>query len=119
MTKLELLPIYTALDSSAKARFLAVLSHQFTVYMRENYDESIASDQRIKRLMGANELQHHLSSELRHHLDEDINRYPNEVLLDILFEKAHYYQLSNELQAALIYTAKRFGGKAHTSAFAN
>ena len=109
MTESELIQIYTALDSSAKARFLAVLSHQLTVYMRENYGESIANDERIQRLMGANELQHHLSSELRHHLDEDVNRYPDEVLMNILREKAHYYHLSNELQAALIYTAKRFG----------
>lgn len=119
MTNLELLQIYSALDSSIKPRFLAVLSHQLTVYMRENYDESISGDQRIKRLMGANELQHHLSSELRHHLDEDVNRYSDEVLMNILHEKARYYHLSNELQGALIYTAKRFGDEAHTSTFMN
>src|SRR5215468_6224288 len=108
MTKSELLQIYTVLDSSAKARFLAGVLHQLTVLMRENYNESIDSGKRIKRLMGANELQHHLSSELRHHLEEDAKRYPDEVLLNILLEKADYYQLPNELQAALIDTAKSF-----------
>ncbi|GGA57141.1 hypothetical protein GCM10011507_05590 [Edaphobacter acidisoli] len=115
MTKLELLQIYANLDSWAKARFLAVLSHQLTIRMRESYDESIASDQRIKLLMGANELQHHLSSELRHHLEEDTNRYPDEVLMNILLEKAQYYQLSNELQGSLIHTANKFGDSARTS----
>jgi hypothetical protein len=108
MTKLELLQIYTGLDSSAKARFLVALSHQLTIRMRENYDESIDSDKQIKRLMGANELQHHLSSETRHLLEEDTKRYPDEILLNILLEKAHYYYAPNELQEALIYTAKKF-----------
>jgi hypothetical protein len=108
MTKSQLLQTYTALDSPAKARFLAVLSNQLTVFMREEYDESLDSARRIKRLMGANELQHHLSSELRHHLDQDTNRYPDEVLLNILLEKAQYFELSNQLQQALIGTAKKF-----------
>jgi hypothetical protein len=108
MTKLELLQIYTVLDSPTKARFLAALSHQLTICMRENYDESIDRDKRIRRLMGANELQHHLSSETLHLLEEDTKRYPDEVLLNILLEKAHYYQMPNELQGALIDTAKRF-----------
>jgi hypothetical protein len=105
MTKSQLLQTYTALDSPAKARFLAVLSNQLTIFMREEYDDSA---RRIKRLMGANELQHHISSELRHHLDQDTNRYPDEVLLNILLEKAQHFELSNQLQQALISTATKF-----------
>lgn len=76
--------------------------------MREEYDESLDLIRRVKRLMGANELQHHLSSELRHFLEEDTNRYPDEVLLNILLEKARHYELSNQLQQALIRTTKIF-----------
>ncbi len=108
MNKSQILQIYTALDSTAKARFLAVLSHQLTILTRGDYDEGIDCATRVKRLMGSNELQHHIISELRHHLDEDPNRYPDEVLLNILFEKAQYYGLSNPLQHALIATVKRF-----------
>jgi hypothetical protein len=107
MTKSQLLQAYTVLDSTAKARFLAVLSNQLTVFMREQYDESLDCAVRTKRLMGANELQHHISSELRHHLDGDLDRYPDEVFLNILLEKAHYYVLSSELQQALVATTKR------------
>jgi hypothetical protein len=108
MTKSELLQIYTVLDSPAKARFLAVLSNQLTIFMRSEYDESADCSRRVKRLMGSNELQHHMSSELRHHLEEDLDRYPDEVLLNILLEKAHSYELLNELQQAFVVTAKRF-----------
>ena len=107
MTKSEFLQMYAVLDSPAKARFLAVLSNQLTIFMREEYDESADCARRVKRLMGANELQHHISSELRHHLEGDPDRYPDEVLLNILFEKANHYELSNELQQALVVTAKR------------
>jgi hypothetical protein len=100
--------MYAALDSPAKARFLAVLSNQLTIFMRGEYDELVDCAIRVKRLMGSNELQHHVSSELRHHLEGDSDRYPDEVLLNILFEKALYYELSNELQQALVITAKRF-----------
>jgi hypothetical protein len=107
MTKLELLQTYTALNSPAKVRFLAILSHELTIFVRGEYDESIDCDIRIKRLMGSNELQHHISSELRHHLEGNANRYPDEVLMNILLEKAHYYEISSELQQALVATAKR------------
>ena len=108
MTKSELLRMYTALNSFAKARFLAILSHYLTIYMRGDYDESVDCTRRVKRPMGANELQHHISSELGHHLDEDADRYPDEVLLNILLEKAHYYEISSELQQAFIGATKRF-----------
>jgi hypothetical protein len=107
MTKSELLQMYAALDSPAKARFLAVLSNQLTVFMRGDYDESLDCARRVKRLMGSNELQHNISSELLHHLERDSDRYPDEVLLNIPHEKAHQYGLSNELQQALAVTAKR------------
>ena len=107
MTKSELLQIYAVLDSPAKAGFLAALSNQLTILVRGDYDESVDCARRVKRLMGSNELQHHISSELRHHLEGDPDRYPDEVLLNILLEKAHHYELSNELQQALVVTAKR------------
>ena len=108
MTKSEFLQMYAALDSPAKARFLAVLSNQLTIFMREEYDESADCARRVKRLMGANELQHNISSELRHHLEGDPDRYPDEVLLSILLEKADNYELSNQLQQALAATTEKF-----------
>jgi hypothetical protein len=99
--------MYAILDSPAKARFPAALSNQFTIFVRGDYDESADCARLVKRLMGSNELQHHISSELRHHLEGDPDRYPDEVLLNILFEKAHHYELSDELQQALVVTAKR------------
>jgi hypothetical protein len=105
MTKTELLELYFGLDSDAKALFLARLSNELTIWMRAEYEESTDCSKRAKRLMGANELQHHISSELRNHLLKTDDRYPDEVLMNILLEKATYCEISEEFQSALIRTA--------------
>jgi hypothetical protein len=110
MTKQELIERYIALDSSTKVRFLAVCSHSLTISLREDYDSSDL-ELRVKRLQGANELQHHLSSELLRHHDSDEKRYPDEVLINILLEKAATYNLSGaigwSLNRALEIAAKQ------------
>jgi hypothetical protein len=101
MTQPELLDLYCSLESLGKVRFLASCSYNLTVAMREFYGDDYVAETRTQSLMGANELQHHLTSELRHHNERDENRYPDDVLLNILFEKAAFYQISPQLGYAL------------------
>ena len=107
MTKEELIIRYSGLESRGKIRFLATCSHYLTIGLRGDYD-STNLEHRIKRLMGANELQHHLSSQIGHHNNEDLKRYPDDVLINILIEKAAFYSLSHELNFALDPAAKVF-----------
>jgi hypothetical protein len=101
MTQAELIDLYRGLDSVGKVRFLASCSYNLTVAMREFYGDEYAAETRAQSLMGANELQHHLASELSHHHEQDEKRYPDDVLLNILFEKAAFYQISPQLGYAL------------------
>ncbi len=61
MTLEDAISQYEALEDDRKARFLASLSYEITVWLRDTYDEQLPADLRISRLMGGNELQHHLS----------------------------------------------------------
>jgi hypothetical protein len=50
----------------------------------------------VIRLIGLSELQHQLSAQIGHYFDgEDIKVYPIDVLVQILFEKATHYPLSD------------------------
>ncbi|SNS95751.1 hypothetical protein SAMN05421770_103223 [Granulicella rosea] len=100
MTKQELIDGYSAMSSRAKVQFLALCSFSLTVGMRGLYDLT-DSEKRARRLQGANELQHHLSSELGHHDEENEKRYPDDVLINILLEKAAHYGISGEMGYAL------------------
>ena len=105
MTKPECIERYTALDSKTKVRFLALASFFLTVSLRGDYNNADL-EYRVRRLQGTNELQHHLSSELGHHHAEETKRYPDDVLINILAEKAAFYGLSGELASALSWAAK-------------
>lgn len=106
MTQAELTIRYSALDSTAKVRFLAIAAHILTVSLRSDYD-SPDLPERLHRLQGANELQHHLSAELLHHHDGDLKRYPDDVLIALLIEKAAYYRLGGDLGWAVTQAIER------------
>ncbi|WP_263418808.1 hypothetical protein [Terriglobus albidus] len=112
MTRPEFIAAYSALAANGKVSFLAQTSHQLTIALRGTYPdpagEATTDEQSFKRLQGANELQHHLSSELRHIHAGDPDRYPDDVLMNILFEKADFYGISGELSYSLLYVMKRF-----------
>ena len=68
---------------------LAGLAHNLTVVARSFYSDSpqgqvVPSDVMI----ALNELQHQISGQLRHLADEDEKRYPDDVFVNILFERA-------------------------------
>ncbi len=106
MTQTELTTRYAALDTPAKLRFLALTVHFLSISLRGDYD-STNLPECVHRLQGANELQHHLSAELLHHHDGDPKRYPDDVLIAILIEKAAYYHLAGDLGWALTQAIDR------------
>ena len=107
MTKDRIVQAFTMLSLQRKVAFLISISYELTVWMRENVDESYSAESRIRHLLGANELQHHLSIEARHHLNNDLRRYPDETLFDMLIEKATHYEIDRALTASLIRVTER------------
>ncbi len=97
----EAISLYEALEEDKKAQFLTSLSYEITVWLRDTYDERLPADLRMSRLMGGNELQHHLSSQARHHIEQDTERYPDDVFIRILADKAQHYGLSGHFADAL------------------
>jgi hypothetical protein len=108
MTSEQALIRYEALSKESKIRFLTYLSYEITVLLRGTYSNDHDVNSRISKLMGANELQHHISSELGHHIDDDLSRYPDDVFLRILTEKALHYGFSFELNHSLDRSFSKF-----------
>jgi len=106
MANQELLDFYCGLGSSAKVRFLARAAYNLTVELRCDYDDALDCKMRLQRLQGANELQHHLTAELAHHYNLDEKRYPDDVLFNILIEKAMFYEILPELLSAFSRATK-------------
>jgi hypothetical protein len=104
----EVLIRYTGMNKDRKIRFLTYLSYEITVWLRGTYSNGSDVNSEDSKLMGANELQHHISSQLGHHLDDDVKRYPDDVFLGILSEKAAHYGISSELQHSLDKSLSRF-----------
>src|SRR5712692_11675932 len=80
---------YSALPPKGQARFLAILAHEVTIWAREAYPQLVKDRETVaSRLRAFNELQHRLAGHLLHLLEEDPKRYPDAVLVAILFEMA-------------------------------
>jgi hypothetical protein len=100
MTFTEVLTAYTSLTSQRKVYFLARLSYHLTVNVRGPEQPSKDIAIRFAQLTGANELQHSIIQELYHHHENNLKRYPDEVLLKTLREKAKYWKLDIEFSDA-------------------
>jgi hypothetical protein len=115
MTIEEVIQQYASVADANKASFLLTLSHQLTVQGRSFYDAGVSDSDARKKLTGLNELQHHLSAEAGHHTRSNPKRYPNDVLIKILEEKAAFYGIGIELATAWHYSIKYFTDSAPRS----
>jgi ketosteroid isomerase-like protein len=78
---------FAALAPGGQARFLALLAHDTTVWARSSYPELLEDSRLVmERLRACNELQHRVTAQLAHLLEQDPRRYPDDVLVAILFE---------------------------------
>ena len=107
MTRDEAVAFYIAVPQTRKCNFLLTLAHELTIACRRYYRNSDEVDaQSIPHFEGVCELMHHISAEARHHLNEDADRYPDDVLLRTLFDKAEYFGLTTEFGTAVHYAVK-------------
>jgi hypothetical protein len=101
----ELRSWYLALADSDKQIFLALVSSQLTIHGR-TFGFDLLGEEQSKAYEGLNELQHQLSNHiaaigLKH------DRYPDDVLWDVLHEKAASYGLLVHLKQSVDFAKSR------------
>ena len=95
---------YVGLSDADKLTFLAQVMANLTIQGRAFVD--LPAEQRAKVLWGLNELQHQISNQCVG-IGMSSERYPEEVFLNIIEEKALFYGLSAQLAWSFEYARSR------------
>jgi hypothetical protein len=96
---------YLALTDSRKQIFLALVSSDLTIHGR-GFGLDLSGEEQSRAFKGLNELQHQLSGHIVA-LGLGRDRYPDDVLWQILTEKAAAYGLSPHLRQSLDFARSR------------
>ncbi len=98
MVRDQVLECFSGLSLDHKIAALSSLAHLLTVCSRAHYPgQEDSQDAVVRKLMTFNEIQHNVTSQLHHYVGHDSKRYPDDVFLSILFEKATAGECDNEL----------------------
>lgn len=90
---------YVALPDSDKMVFLALVSGQLTIHGRA-FGLDLSGEQQVMAFKGLNEIQHQISFHLAG-IGAKRERYPDDVFLQILSDKASSFGLSAHLAQSL------------------
>jgi hypothetical protein len=105
MNSEELWEWYVALPDHSKQIFLSLVSQQLTIHCRA-FSLDLEGIEQVRAFKGINELQHQLSAQAAA-IGLGHDRYPDEVLLRILIEKAAAYGLLAHLKQSFDYARHR------------
>lgn len=110
-TKLKIESAYSALSIDKKISLLSILALELTISARGTYPaEGEAPDKpRFIKLLWLNEIQHTVAGQLASMIEGDENRYPDDVFIEIAFEKASNGVCESDLLTALMRSFKRVG----------
>ena len=97
----NLLSDLISLDTPGKAYTLALLGHYLTIRARGYYASQGGDNASSRKLSTFNELQHLVSGQVAKLVKDDPLRYPDDVFLSILREKAGQEECNGELDVAL------------------
>lgn len=96
---------YLALANADKQIFLALVSNYLTIHGRA-FGLDLSGAEQIRAFQGLNELQHQLSSQIAA-IGLGHDRYPDDVFLNGIDEKASYYGLSGHLKQSFDFAKSR------------
>jgi hypothetical protein len=96
---------YLDLTDSDKLIFLALVSSDLTIHGR-GFGLDLSEEQQNRAFKGLNELQHQISGHIVA-LGLGRDRYPEDVLWDVLAEKAAAYGLRAHLKKSLAFARSR------------
>ena len=97
---------FVSLAEDRKKLVLASLAHQLTIYARDTYVADSDLGGRFLRLRAFNEIQHQVTSQLHGKLI-GAKTYPDDVLMDIVFEVAQRGGCERDLLGALDWALER------------
>jgi hypothetical protein len=101
--------LYSQMTPPEQARFLALLALNLTVVARNWYPTEEGQPAPSEKLIAINELQHTVTGQLVPLLGNDARRYPDDVLINILFEKGRAKDVERHVIAAIRYTYRALG----------
>ena len=96
---------YVALPGSEKQIFLALVSHQLTIHGRA-FSLDLLGLEQINAFKGLNELHHQISGQIVS-IGLNHDRYPDEVVLEILSEKAASHGILVHLKQSFDFARTR------------
>ena len=105
---------FVSLPEGKKKLVLASLGHQLTIYARGSYLEDRDLQSRFLRLRAFNEIQHQVTGHLHGKLI-GAKVYPDDILMDILFEIAQKAGCERDLLGALGWALDRLRPAAQPS----
>jgi hypothetical protein len=100
MTADEVIRGFAGLPPQKQAHVLARLALDLTIHARCAYPGQVDERVAAGKLSAFNELQHTVAGHLTHLTAGDVRRYPDEVLVAILFDKARAGQCERDLAEA-------------------
>src|SRR5262249_16912237 len=100
MTKDEMRAAFLSMLPKRKMSLLALWAHNLTICARSATLPEVNDSTGRKRLGCLNEVLHVATGQLIHLVTEDANRYPDDVFIAILFEKAQMGQCERDLVQA-------------------
>jgi len=104
MDKKELITQYAAFSDNQKVTFLGSVAFYLTIAFRDISYTQPDNPENKRKLQGISELQHQLLSQLLSHHRHNEARYPDEIFISILFEKAAVYGPIHSLQQAIMHS---------------
>jgi hypothetical protein len=104
VTQGEVKPAFVGLQPDQQARVLALLAHNVTVAARTAYPGQVEEHLVAGKLRTFNEVLHTITGQLMHLLEGDPNRYPDDVFIDALFERAQQGGCEKDLVEAFAWS---------------
>lgn len=104
MTQEEVKQAFVRTQSDQQLRVLALLALNVTVAARAAYPGQVEDSLVGGKLRAFNEVLHTLAGQLLHLIDGDPNRYPDDALIDALFEKAQQGECARDLADAFAWS---------------
>ena len=89
--------LYHELSPDMQCEKLAMLAHELTMLIRNEYELKSSGLINPGRVRTLNEIQHRLTSHLTALLREDSHRYPDEVIVNIIHDDADCAQAFSRL----------------------
>ena len=104
MTPKEVKDMFVGMQPDQQLRVLVLFAHNITLAARTAYPGQVEEHRVAGKLRAFNEVLHTITGQLMHLIEEDPNRYPDDVFIDALFERAQQGDCGSDLTEAFAWS---------------